>query len=196
MFNNYNGYGGYNSNPFFNGNGYYQPQQPMMYQNQYEQQVQQPMQQPRMQSQATQPITLPLILLNSFEEVQKFIIGLNQVVYLKCNDKPNIIFEKKTDNAGNTSLIALKTTQIDINNSNNNIDIPNQNISTNELASKNDLKALQEYFTNSMINLSNELLNAFKSQINANYNDNRNIPSQNTQNKQFKENKERVNKNE
>ena len=182
MFNNYNGYGGYNANPFFNGNNYYQPQQPMIYQNQYDTQGQQPMQQPRMQSQPTQPITLPLILLNSFEEVQKFIIGLNQVVYLKCNDKPNIIFEKKTDNAGNTSLIALKTTQIDINNSNNNnIEVSNQNINTNELASKSDLKALQEYFTNSMVNLSNELLSVLKTNSNSEINDNRKPYKNNTQ---------------
>lgn len=182
MFNNYNGYGGYNANPFFNGNNYYQPQQPMMYQNQYDTQGQQPIQQPRMQSQPTQPITLPLILLNSFEEVQKFIIGLNQVVYLKCNDKPNIIFEKKTDNAGNTSLIALKTTQIDINNSNNNnIEVSNQNINTNELASKSDLKALQEYFTNSMVNLSNELLSVLKTNSNSEINDNRKPYQNNTQ---------------
>ena len=181
MFNNYNGYGGYNANPFFNGNNYYQPQQPMMYQNQYDTQGQQPMQQPRMQSQPTQPITLPLILLNSFEEVQKFIIGLNQVVYLKCNDKPNIIFEKKTDNAGNTSLIALKTTQIDINNSNSNVEVSNQNINTNELASKSDLKALQEYFTNSMVNLSNELLSVLKTNSNSEINDNRKPYQNNTQ---------------
>lgn len=182
MFNNYNGYGGYNANPFFNGNNYYQPQQPMIYQNQYDTQGQQPMQQPRMQSQPTQPITLPLILLNSFEEVQKFIIGLNQVVYLKCNDKPNIIFEKKTDNAGNTSLIALKTTQIDINNSNNNnIEVSNQNINTNELASKSDLKALQEYFTNSMVNLSNELLSVLKTNSNSEISDNRKPYQNNTQ---------------
>ena len=182
MFNNYNGYGGYNANPFFNGNNYYQPQQPMMYQNQYDTQGQQPMQQPRMQSQPTQPITLPLILLNSFEEVQKFIIGLNQVVYLKCNDKPNIIFEKKTDNAGNTSLIALKTTQIDINNSNNNnVEVSNQSINTNELASKSDLKALQEYFTNSMVNLSNELLSVLKTNSNSEINDNRKPYQNNTQ---------------
>lgn len=195
MFNNYNGYGGYNANPFFNGNNYYQPQQPMMYQNQYEPQGQQPIQQPRMQSQPTQPITLPLILLNSFEEVQKFIIGLNQVVYLKCNDKPNIIFEKKTDNAGNTSLIALKTTQIDINNSNNNVEVSNQNINTNELASKSDLKALQEYFTNSMINLSNELLSVLKTQPNSEINDNRKPYNQN--NTQYKnQNKVKGNDNE
>lgn len=148
--------------PSYNNYGYGFPYYNAPY---YQQAAQPTYQQPQVQ----QPIMFPLILLSNIEEVQRYVVGLNQVVYLKASNLPDIIFEKKTDNTGKTSLIPLKTSKIemsDIGKPQETINQATPNLNINELASKNDLKALQDYFNQSMINLSNDLKTFVKTQNN------------------------------
>ena len=133
---NYNNYNNpYNQYPYTaygnnNNNMQYQQyaQQPQMA---YQQQTPQNMQQPQ------QTTYLPLTFVNGVEGAKAFIVGANQIIYLKDSDS-NILFEKKADNQGKYTLTAFELKQIDINNIGKNTN-PNP-ISTDRFIMKEDIK--------------------------------------------------------
>lgn len=69
------------------------------------------------QPQMTQPQTtyLPLTFVNGIEGAKAFIVGANQVVYLKDSDS-NLMFEKRADSQGKYTLIAYELKSIELNN--------------------------------------------------------------------------------
>ena len=74
-------------------------------------------QQPQYQQQIVQPQTtyLPLTFVNGIEGAKAFIVGANQVVYLKDSDS-NTLFEKKADAQGKYTLTAYSMKPIEISN--------------------------------------------------------------------------------
>lgn len=139
---NYNNYNPYNQYPY------------TMYQNnsmpqQNYQQVQQSNNnmQYQQQMQPTQQTTyLPLTFVNGIEGAKAFIVGANQIIYLKDSDS-NILFEKKADNQGKYTLTAFKLEQIDINNIGK--DTNANPISTDRFIMKEDIK---DFVTKSDLN--------------------------------------------
>ncbi|MBO5910203.1 MAG: hypothetical protein J6Q15_01700 [Clostridia bacterium] len=126
---NYNNYNNpYNQYPYTAyGNGAYQ--QPMQPQQNYQQmQYQQPQQQTNY---------LPLTFVNGVEGAKAFIVGANQIIYLKDSDS-NILFEKKADAQGKYTLNAFELKQVDINNIGK--DTNSNPISTDRFIMKDDIK--------------------------------------------------------
>ena len=95
---------------------------------------------------------LPLTFVNGIEGAKAFIVGANQVVYLKDSDS-NILFEKKADYQGKYSITAFELKQIDI----NNIGKPIQSEQNYELITKKDLSALELSFINKINILSQQI---------------------------------------
>lgn len=91
----------------------YGNQQVMQPQNNYYNQQQNQMQYQQMQQ--PQTTYLPLTFVNGVEGAKAFIVGANQIIYLKDSDS-NILFEKKADAQGRYTLTAFELKQIDINN--------------------------------------------------------------------------------
>ena len=119
------------------------------------------MQQPQMQQVQTQTNYLPLTFVNGIEGAKAFIVGANQVVYLKDSDS-NILFEKKADYQGKYTLNAFELKNIDINNIGKPV-VVEQNL---EVVTKNDLNALETVFVERMNNLSSQLEKLVKTQNN------------------------------
>ena len=135
-------------------NPYYNPYQ----QYPYTMQPQQPQQQ---YHQPQQTNYLPLTFVNGIEGAKAFIVGANQVVYLKDSDS-NILFEKKADYQGKYTLNAFELKNIDINNIGKPVVVePNL-----EVVTKNDLNALETVFVERMNNLSSQLEKLVKTQNN------------------------------
>lgn len=131
-------------------NPYYNPYQ----QYPYTMQPQQPH-----QPQPQQTNYLPLTFVNGIEGAKAFIVGANQVVYLKDSDS-NILFEKKADYQGKYTLNAFELKNIDINNIGKSVAVePNL-----EVVTKNDLNALETVFVERMNNLSSQLEKLVKTQ--------------------------------
>lgn len=105
-------YGGYS--PYSMYGGYQQPQ-PQQMQNQY-----QAMQQPQMQNmnqnqEQNYQRYLPLTFVNGLVGAKSFIVGPNQIYYLKDSDKgSNLLFEKKSNAQGEPSLRAWELKEINI----------------------------------------------------------------------------------
>lgn len=138
-------------------NPYYNPYQ----QYPYTMQPQQPQQQQYHQPQPQQTNYLPLTFVNGIEGAKAFIVGANQVVYLKDSDS-NILFEKKADYQGKYTLNAFELKNIDINNIGKPVVVePNL-----EVVTKNDLNALETVFVERMNNLSSQLEKLVKTQNN------------------------------
>ena len=137
---NYNNYNPYNQYPY------------TAYQNNMQQQNYQQVQQPnnmqyQQQMQPTQQTTyLPLTFVNGVEGAKAFIVGANQIIYLKDSDS-NILFEKKADSQGKYTLSAFKLEQIDINNIGK--DTNSNPISTDRFIMKDDIK---DFVTKSDLN--------------------------------------------
>lgn len=168
---NYNNYNNpYNQYPYTNyGNaGYQQPN----YANQNYQQMQYSQQQAQPQQQM-QTNYLPLTFVNGVEGAKAFIVGANQVIYLKDSDS-NILFEKKADSQGKYTLNAFELKQIDINNIGK--DTNANPISVDRFIMKEDLKdyptfqdftKLEMKFDNALDRITRQL-----DKINNNYNRN------------------------
>lgn len=92
-------------------NPYYNPYQ----QYSYTQQQTQPTQQHNYYQPQQQTSYLPLTFVNGIEGAKAFIVGANQVIYLKDSDS-NILYEKKADQQGKYTLNAYELKQVDINN--------------------------------------------------------------------------------
>lgn len=128
---NYNPYyNPYQQYPYTNNGQNYQQGQPTNYYNQ------QPVQQAQ-QIQPTQTTYLPLTFVNGVEGAKAFIVGANQVIYLKDSDS-NVLFEKKADNQGKYTLTAYKLEKVDINNIGK--DTNENPISTDRFIMKDDIK--------------------------------------------------------
>jgi hypothetical protein len=126
------------NNPYFN------PYQ----QYPYTQQVQQP--QPQIQTSY-----LPLTFVSGLEGAKAFIVGANQVVYLRDSDS-NILYEKKADAQGRYTLTAYELKPIDNN-------AQTQQTKT-EYATTTDLNALKSFFIEQMNILSSDLKKCVKTQ--------------------------------
>ena len=132
---NYSNYNNpYNQFPYTNYN--YQQPNTMNYQ--------QPMQQP-------QTTYLPLTFVNGIEGAKAFIVGANQVVYLKDSDS-NILFEKKADAQGKYSISAFELKQIELNNIGKEPKIEQNNYITFE-----DLKKYEMKFEKTIEDLQNQI---------------------------------------
>lgn len=108
---------------------------------QYQQYAQQPQmqyqQQPTQQMSQQQTTYLPLTFVNGVEGAKAFIVGANQIIYLKDSDS-NILFEKKADAQGKYTLTAFKLEKVDINNIGK--DTNANPISTDRFIMKEDIK--------------------------------------------------------
>ena len=108
---------------------------------QYQQYAQQPQmqyqQQPTQQMSQPQTTYLPLTFVNGVEGAKAFIVGANQIIYLKDSDS-NILFEKKADAQGKYTLTAFKLEKVDINNIGK--DTNANPISTDRFIMKEDIK--------------------------------------------------------
>lgn len=127
------------NNPYFN------PYQQYPYTQQYQpQQVQQP-----------QTSYLPLTFVSGLEGAKAFIVGANQVVYLRDSDS-NILYEKKADAQGRYTLTAYELNAIDTN--------AQTQQPKSEYATTTDLNALKSFFIEQMNILSSDLKKCVKSQ--------------------------------
>ena len=125
-------------------NPYYNPYQQYPYTNGYgNQQTYQQVQQP-------QTSYLPLTFVSGLEGAKAFIVGANQVVYLRDSDS-NILYEKRADQQGKYTLIAYELKPLDMNKP-----VQEQKV-VNEYATVSDLKSLEMLFVNRMDILSEEL---------------------------------------
>lgn len=125
-------------------NPYYNPYQQYPYTNGYgNQQTYQQVQQP-------QTSYLPLTFVSGLEGAKAFIVGANQVVYLRDSDS-NILYEKRADQQGKYTLIAYELKPLDMNKP-----VQEQKV-VNEYATVSDLKSLEMLFVNRMDILSKEL---------------------------------------
>ena len=134
-------------NPYFNPYQQYPYTQPQ--QNQVNQQAQQHYYQPQQQMQTSY---LPLTFVNGIEGAKAFIVGANQIVYLKDSDS-NILYEKKADYQGKYTLIAYELKPIEI----NNIGKPISSEKNYELITKNDLVELESTFSSKINILSQQI---------------------------------------
>lgn len=129
---NYNPYyNPYQQYPYTNNAQNYQQGQPTNYYNQ------QPIQQQSQQMAQQQTTYLPLTFVNGIEGAKAFIVGANQIIYLKDSDS-NILFEKKADSQGKYTLTAYRLDSIDINNIGK--DTNANPISTDRFIMKDDIK--------------------------------------------------------
>lgn len=132
-------------------NPYYNPYQQYPYTSGYvNQQTYQQVQQP-------QTSYLPLTFVSGLEGAKAFIVGANQVVYLRDSDS-NILYEKRADQQGKYTLIAYELKPLDTNKP-----IQEQNV-VSEYATTSDLKALETLFVNRMNNLSSEIEKLIKNE--------------------------------
>ena len=134
-------------NPYFNP--YQQYPYTQSQQNQVNQQTQQHYYQPQPQIQTNY---LPLTFVNGIEGAKAFIVGANQIVYLKDSDS-NILYEKKADYQGKYTLTAYELKPIEI----NNIGKPISSEKNYELITKNDLVELESTFTSKINILSQQI---------------------------------------
>ena len=98
---------------------------------------------------------LPLTFINGIEGAKAFIVGANQVVYLKDSDS-NILYEKKADAQGKYTLTAYELKQVEIGN--------NVSSTKTEYATTNDLAMLKSAFIEQMNILSAEIQKLAKSE--------------------------------
>lgn len=158
-------------------NPYYNPYQQYPYTQQQYQQVQPQMQQnyaANSQAYNSQPQMqtsyLPLTFVSGIEGAKAFIVGANQIVYLKDSDS-NILFEKKADQQGKYTLTAFELKQIDVNNIGKPIqEKPTENYIVKEdlkpFVTKGDLNALETIFESKLDKLSSRIEKLARNGIN------------------------------
>lgn len=123
----------YNQYPYTN----YSYQQQPQYQQQYQQQQN----------------YMNLLIINNFNDVEKYIVMANQTVNF-YDSKNALIYVKSADSIGKYSIKAFKLNEIDLNAINNPTNI--------EYATRNDLNALENVFNEKMNNISSKIENLLK----------------------------------
>lgn len=127
---------------------------------------------PTHSSQQMQTNYLPLTFVNGVEGAKAFIVGANQIIYLKDSDS-NILFEKKADQQGKYTLSAFELKPIDINNIGK--DTVKNPISTDrfimkddikDFVTKNDLNALETIFESKLDKISSRIEKLARNGIN------------------------------
>lgn len=127
---------------------------------------------PTQNSQPIQTSYLPLTFVNGVEGAKAFIVGANQIIYLKDSDS-NILFEKKADQQGKYTLTAFELKPIDINNIGK--DTVKNPISTDrfimkedikDFVTKNDLNALETIFESKLDKISSRIEKLARNGIN------------------------------
>ena len=152
-YNNYNPYNQYPYNAYQNTN--MQPQQNYSYQQpQYQ------------QNQIQQPNHTIFILVNDYNEVERYIVGANQTVNF-YDGKNGYVFSKSADGMGKYSIRAFKLEEIDIK------DIGKVKVQdTKDYITRSDLKGVQDDFNARLNELSNQIEKLSKNDYKQNYNNN------------------------
>ena len=152
-YNNYNPYNQYPYNAYANNN--MQPQQNYVYQQpQYQ------------QNQMQQPNHTIFVLVNDYNEVERYIVGANQTINF-YDSKNGYVFSKSADGMGKYSIRAFKLEEIDIK------DIGKVKVQdTKDYITRSDLNALQNDFEQKLNNLSSQVEKLSKTPYKSNYNNN------------------------
>ena len=127
-----------------------------------------------MQSNAQQPQQMtyhPLTFVNGIEGAKAFIVGANQVVYLKDSDS-NLLFVKRADMQGKYNIEVFEMKQIGIEEigkkkEENPIELDDymKREEMDQYASKQDLEALQSLFETKVDKITDKLEKLIKAQI-------------------------------
>ena len=150
-YNNYNPYNQYPYNAYQNTN--MQPQQNYgMYQ----------------QPQYQQPNQTIFVIVNDYNEVERYIVGANQTINF-YDGKNGYVYSKSADGMGKYTIRAFKLDEIDIRNIGRD---NNQNKETKDYITRNDLNALQSDFEQKLNNLSSQVEKLSKTPYKSNYNNN------------------------
>lgn len=112
---------------------------------------------------------IPLVLVSSRQEAEKYILNLNQTIYFKDTTSPDLMYIKSCDSQGVVSFKPKKLVDFTEENTNQNMFQTN----TTEYASKNDLKALETLFDSKLDKLSSKLEKASKNVYNGSNNGSR-----------------------
>lgn len=156
-YNNYNPYNQYPYNAYQNTN--MQPQQNygMYQQPQYQ------------QNEMQQPNRTIFILVNDYNEVERYIVGANQTINF-YDGKNGYVFSKSADGIGKYTIRAFKLDEIDIKNIGKD---NNQSKETKDYITRSDLNALQSDFEQKLNNLSSQVEKLSKTPYKSNYNNNK-----------------------
>lgn len=100
---------------------------------------------------------IPLTFINGIEGAKAFIVGANQVVYLKDSDS-NVLYEKKADAQGRYTLTAYELKEIDLNKT------PKETQTNIEYVSNSDFVAFKNDFVEKMNILSSQIEKLVKTQ--------------------------------
>ena len=151
-YNNYNNpYNQYPYNAYQNNNMQPQPQQNYgMYQ----------------QPQYQQPNQTIFVIVNDYNEVERYIVGANQTINF-YDGKNGYVYSKSADGMGKYTIRAFKLDEIDIRNIGKD---NNQNKETKDYITRNDLNALQSDFEQKLNNLSSQVEKLSKTPYKSNYN--------------------------
>ena len=154
-YNNYNPYNQYPYNAYQNTN--MQPQQNYGYQQpQYQ------------QNQMQQPNHTIFVLVNDYNEVERYIVGANQTINF-YDGKNGYVFSKSADGMGKYNIRAFKLDEIDIK------DIGKVRVQDNkDYITRSDFKSIQDDFNGKLNELSIQVEKLSKNAYKQGYNNNNN----------------------
>lgn len=113
-----------------------------------------------------QPNHTIFILVNGYNEVERYIVGANQTVNF-YDGKNGYVFSKSADGMGKYSIRAFKLEEIDIK------DIGKVKVQdTKDYITRSDLKGVQDDFNARLNELSNQIEKLSKTPYKSNYNNN------------------------
>lgn len=114
-----------------------------------------------------QPNHTIFILVNDYNEVERYIVGANQTVNF-YDGKNGYVFSKSADGIGKYTIRAFKLEEIDIK------DIGKVKVQdTKDYITRSDLNALQNDFEQKLNNLSSQVEKLSKTPYKSNYNNNK-----------------------
>lgn len=120
------------------------------------------------QPQYQQPNHTIFVLVNDYNEVERYIVGANQTINF-YDGKNGYVFSKSADGMGKYTIRAFKLDEIDIRNIGKD---NNQNKETKDYITRNDLNALQNDFEQKLNILSSQVEKLSKTPYKSNYNNN------------------------
>ena len=118
------------------------------------------------QPQYQQPNHTIFVLVNDYNEVERYIVGANQTINF-YDGKNGYVYSKSADGMGKYTIRAFKLDEIDIRNIGKD---NNQNKETKDYITRNDLNALQSDFEQKLNNLSSQVEKLSKTPYKSNYN--------------------------
>lgn len=150
--------------PYGTGYGYQQPMpSPNYVNNNYQSQQ---IQNQNNASTPMQQVFLPLTNVNTIEEVNRFIVPINQSVYFRINNS-NKIYLKSTDIKGVSSIEEFDLVKSDSLKPTSNDVATNLNYATKEdlVAIANDLMQLRDFIRSEIKSLSNQIKTPVESEV-------------------------------